>query len=74
MDIVEGYVEKIVYKNADNCYTVLSVSSDGDEITCVGTFQYINEGEYVVLEGHFKDKAFRSLPPTDEARKERCFR
>ena len=57
MDIVEGYVEKIVYKNADNGYTVLSVSSDGDEITCVGTFQYINEGEYVVLEGHFKEHA-----------------
>ncbi len=57
MDIVEGYVEKIVYKNADNGYTVLSVSADGDEITCVGTFQYINEGEYVVLEGHFKEHA-----------------
>ncbi|MBQ9700303.1 MAG: ATP-dependent RecD-like DNA helicase [Lachnospiraceae bacterium] len=57
MDIVEGYVEKIVYKNADNGYTVLSVSSDRDEITCVGTFQYINEGEYVVLEGHFKEHA-----------------
>ena len=57
MDIVEGYVERIVYKNADNGYTVLSVSSDGDEITCVGTFQYINEGEYVVLEGHFTTHA-----------------
>ena len=57
MDIVEGYVEKIVYKNADNGYTVLSVSSDDDDITCVGTFQYINEGEYVVLEGHFKEHA-----------------
>lgn len=57
MDIVEGYVEKIVYKNADNGYTVLSVSADGDDITCVGIFQYINEGEYVVLEGHFKEHA-----------------
>ncbi len=57
MDIVEGYVERIVYRNSDNGYTVLSVSSDGDEITCVGTFQYINEGEYVVLEGNFTTHA-----------------
>lgn len=53
MDVVEGYVEKIVFRNSDNGYTVLSVSYDGDEMACVGTFQYINEGEYVVLEGHF---------------------
>lgn len=53
MDIIEGYVEKIVYRNTDNGYTVLSVSFDGEDMTCVGTFQYINEGEYVVLEGHF---------------------
>ena len=57
MDIVEGYVENIVYRNSDNGYTVLSVDYDGDEMTCVGTFQYINEGEYVVLEGHFKTHA-----------------
>ncbi len=57
MDIVEGYVERIVYRNSDNGYTVLSVSCDGDEITCVGTFQYINEGEYVVLEGNFTTHA-----------------
>ena len=57
MDTVEGYVEKIVYRNSDNGYTVLSVSGDGDETTCVGTFQYINEGEYVVLEGHFTTHA-----------------
>ena len=45
MDIIEGYVEKIVYRNTDNGYTVLSVSFDGEDMTCVGTFQYINEGE-----------------------------
>ena len=55
MATVEGYIEKIVYRNTDNGYTVLSVSSDGDEVTCVGTFQYINEGEYAVMEGHFKE-------------------
>ena len=53
MDVVEGYIEKIVYRNQDNGYSVISVSYEGDDMTCVGTFQYINEGEYVVLEGHF---------------------
>ena len=57
VDIVEGYVERIVYRNNENGYTVLSVSGDGDEVTCVGTFQYINEGEYIVMEGRFTTHA-----------------
>ncbi|MBQ1392599.1 MAG: ATP-dependent RecD-like DNA helicase, partial [Lachnospiraceae bacterium] len=49
---VEGYVEKIVFRNAENGYTVLSLSSEEEEeLTCVGTFSFINEGEYVHLTG-----------------------
>ena len=51
METFSGYVEKIVYRNDDNGYTVLSVSFDDEEIVCVGTFQFINEGEYVSFEG-----------------------
>lgn len=51
METIQGYVEKIVYRNEDNGYTVLSVSIDGDEIVCVGTFQFIGEGEFVRLNG-----------------------
>lgn len=52
IETVEGYVEKIVFRNAENGYTVLSLSSeDEDELTCVGTFSFINEGEYVKLKG-----------------------
>ncbi len=50
---LEGYVEKIVYRNQENGYTVLSLAADDDEITCVGTFVFINEGEYVSLEGNY---------------------
>ena len=53
MDIIEGYVEKIVYRNTDNGYTVLSVSFDGEDMTCVGTFQYINEGETIKATGRY---------------------
>lgn len=52
IETVEGYVEKIVFRNAENGYTVLSLSNeDEDELTCVGTFSFINEGEYVKLKG-----------------------
>ncbi|MBQ1194320.1 MAG: ATP-dependent RecD-like DNA helicase [Lachnospiraceae bacterium] len=51
METFSGYVEKIVYRNDDNGYTVLSVSFGDEEIVCVGTFQFINEGEYVSFEG-----------------------
>lgn len=52
MESFSGYVEKIVYRNEDNGYTVLSVSFEDEEITCVGTFQFINEGEYVCFHGN----------------------
>lgn len=51
-DILEGYVEKIVYRNVENGYTVLSLSSeDEDDITLVGTFTFISEGEFIRAEG-----------------------
>ncbi len=53
METVSGYVEKIVYRNEDNGYTVMTIVEDKEEITCVGTFRYINEGEYAELSGHY---------------------
>ena len=55
MEVIKGYVEKIVYRNADNGYTVMSVNTDGEDMTCVGIFHYIGEGEYLELKGEFKD-------------------
>lgn len=51
METFSGYVEKIVYRNEDNGYTVLDVSVDGEDITCIGIFQFISEGEYVEVTG-----------------------
>lgn len=53
METVSGYIEKIVYRNEDNGYTVMTVIQDKEEITCIGTFRYINEGEYAELSGHY---------------------
>lgn len=53
METVSGYIEKIVFRNEENGYTVMTVVEDKEEITCVGTFRYINEGEYAELRGHF---------------------
>ena len=47
----EGYVERIIYRNAENGYTVLNLANEDDEMTCVGTFTFINEGEYIEVTG-----------------------
>lgn len=50
---ISGYVEKIVFRNADNGYTVLNLVNDDIEMTCVGTFPFINEGEYIEAKGSY---------------------
>ena len=53
-DILEGYVERIVFRNPDNGYTVLSLSNKNeDDLTCVGTFTFSSEGEYIRAEGTY---------------------
>lgn len=53
----EGYVERIVYQNADSGYAVLSLSQEGEELTCVGIFPVISEGEYIVVTGNMTEHA-----------------
>ncbi|MDO4318557.1 MAG: ATP-dependent RecD-like DNA helicase [Lachnospiraceae bacterium] len=83
MEQREGYVERIVYRNSENGYTVLSlVSADGsEETTCVGSFPMISEGEFVAVEGNSVSHAiygeqlqvtrFEVKTPTDKAAMER---
>ena len=44
---IEGYVEHIIYRNEDNGYTVLNLSTLDEDVTCVGSFSSVNEGEYI---------------------------
>ncbi len=51
MATVSGYVEKIKYRNNENGYSILNVSSEQDEYVLVGTFPYISEGDYLEASG-----------------------
>lgn len=53
MEKITGYVEHIVFRNQENGYTVFNLENDDGELTCVGTFHYINEGELLELEGEY---------------------
>lgn len=52
-EVLEGYVEKIVFRNAENGYTVFSLANDDLEMTCVGTLTFINEGEFICATGSY---------------------
>lgn len=52
-ETVKGYVEKIVYRNDENGYTVFSLAHEGEEITCVGYVAVLNEGEHIQAMGEF---------------------
>lgn len=53
VEVLEGYVERIVYRNAENGYTVLILTNDDIEMTVVGTFTFISEGEYIKVTGDY---------------------
>jgi len=51
---LSGTVESIIYRNADNGYTVLELLTDDDErVTAVGSLALCNRGERVMLGGYF---------------------
>lgn len=53
MEKIKGYVEHIVFRNEDNGYTVFQLNHEDGEITCVGSFNYIAEGELLELQGEY---------------------
>ena len=81
VESLAGYVEHIIYRNADNGYTVLNLVSGENEITCVGIFSAIAEGENIEAQGEytehptygqqFKVTSFEEKAPEDEEAIER---
>lgn len=81
MEELQGYVEHMIFRNADNGYTVFNFISDEDEITCVGIFPVIDEGEILLLRGNytshptygkqFKVQSYEVKPPEDAVAIER---
>ena len=73
-----GSIESIIYRNAENGYTVLELLTDDDErVTAVGTIPLCGKGERVELTGQytshprfgrqFKADSCRTLAPSDLA-------
>ena len=54
-ETIEGYIEHIIYRNQENGYTVAYLVAEETEITCVGIFQYLNEGEAIRAKGVYKE-------------------
>ncbi len=75
METLSGYVEHIVFQNSENGYTVLNFVCGEEEITCVGIFHGVSEGESLELKGdysthptygkQFKMESFQIKPPED---------
>ena len=57
MDIIKGYIDHLIFRNSDNGYTVMVVNHDGEELTCVGSFPVITEGETIEASGHYTEHA-----------------
>lgn len=53
MEVISGFIEQIIYRIPESGYTVLALSTDDEEITCVGTFRYADEGECLLVKGEF---------------------
>ena len=47
--LIKGTVEKVVFRNAENGYSVLTVSDSVISITAVGVVPPISEGEVVEI-------------------------
>ena len=81
METIKGYVDHIIYRNAENGYTVLELICEEEEITCVGIFSDIVEGENIEAHGEytehpsyglqFKVQSFEEKAPEDEMAIER---
>ena len=81
METIQGYVDHIIYRNTENGYTVLVLVCEEEELTCVGIFSDIVEGENIEAKGEYTDhpvygrqfklSSFEEKAPEDEIAIER---
>lgn len=51
---LSGIIDKVIYKNTDNGYTVAVLETPDGEITVVGLLPLVAEGEQIEVEGEYK--------------------
>jgi len=81
MEIINGYVEHVIFQNKENGYTVLNLVTEGEEITCVGMFKGLTQGETIEAQGEyvehplygkqFKASGYQTVAPKDSISMER---
>lgn len=81
METLKGYIDHIIYRNPDNGYTVFVMICEEEELTCVGTFSVLTEGENIKVIGEytkhqmygkqFSVKQLEECEPEDEVSMER---
>ncbi len=81
METIKGFVERIIFQNAENGYTVLELSGEEGENVLVGMLKGVTQGETIQAEGaftehpvygsQFKVAAFKTVMPEDAASIER---
>lgn len=81
MEAINGYVEHIIFQNQENGYTVMNLVSEGEEITCVGMFKGLTQGETISAQGdyiehpvygnQFKVSSYETVAPKDSVSMER---
>ncbi len=76
LETIEGYVEKIMFKNDENGYHVLAMKNkDGEFVSC-GMFSGVSEGDGLKIDGNwfnhasygrqFKAESYSINPPSDK--------
>lgn len=81
METVNGFVDHIIFQNADNGYTVLELSCEEGECILVGMMKGITQGESIQAEGsfiehpvygsQFKVNSYKAVIPRDSVSVER---
>lgn len=81
METIKGFVDHIIFQNADNGYTVLSLSAEDGETILVGMLKGAAQGDSIQAEGdyidhpvygvQFKVTSFQTVLPEDAAGMER---
>lgn len=75
MEQITGYVDHIIFQNAENGYTVFELVGDEEDLICVGMCKGMAEGENIVAEGdyvehpmygrQFKISSYKVVAPKD---------